>query len=87
MNHSPLPWQAYRADEQDIFVMSGHRYVAKAVDYGHGCGAADAEFIVRCVNSHEDMLAALKEWATLTCEESFDLLERTHAAIAKAEGK
>ena len=50
--HSPLPWRTVPS-WNDIYAADG-RSIAD-VD-----GSANAEFIVRCVNSHDDLLAALK---------------------------
>lgn len=66
--HSPLPW---RVDEQASgHVRSGERLVAGCMGYSTNANLshvdenlANAEFIVRAVNSHAALLAALKQAA------------------------
>ena len=99
---TPLPWSV--SDEYDHIVRGpnglaifacwfrGHRYAGAPSD-----AAANAQFIVRAVNSHHDMLAALtttRELLARYCPNSPYCAEvgcatcrAADAAIAKAEGK
>jgi hypothetical protein len=93
-SRSPLPWHwtPLEMDGDDVIngamLWTGERSVF-TVDCGdwNSLSDADAAFIVRAVNSHDDLLAACK----LALETHDDAVERerrrdvVRAAIAKAE--
>lgn len=64
--HTPVPWRYQREDEVQpgrLRTIEFHIYTASG-KYGHPAtcdNKADAEFIVRACNAHEDLLEALKE--------------------------
>ena len=58
--HAPLPWHVGPYYKHDIESREGR--VAECVMFGSPRAAANAEFIVRAVNAHDDLLATLK-WA------------------------
>lgn len=94
--HTPTPWRQGKSfpefvigceepDGRIIADLGGHRDVA----------FANAEYIVRAVNNHEELLEALK-WAMGTGRLTYmrrnsangsycDAVDRARAAIAKAE--
>jgi hypothetical protein len=91
--HSPLPWHVgphYKSD-----VMSREGIVAEARMLTPQ-GIANAEFIVRACNAHDELVAALK---ALTQDSRFALqiggnpnavaalVRQVDAALAKAEGR
>lgn len=98
--HTPTPWQrtAYGIWKESN---QGNFKVADCIpDDGYGAykcpselqAVANADFIVRAVNSHDALLEALKVAKNLLDEQAID--DRYHAehtmieqAIAKAEGK
>ncbi len=91
--HSPLPWKL------DVWTIENTgayaSIVAGDVEFGRidngdaeAMSRADAELIVRAVNSHADMLAALK--AVIHNNDSIltiEVYDAVAAAIAKAEGR
>jgi hypothetical protein len=79
--HTPGPWNV-EYDGPSLPIITSHTLWFEIVALVR-TNETDAHLIAAA----PELLAALKEWAALTREESFDLLERTHAAIAKAEGK
>jgi hypothetical protein len=96
--HTPTPW---RADESEP---AGQVILSSTVAFGPGqkqlcnvghltCAANDAEFIVRAVNCHDDLVAALKEaiaelndWCEEESGESYNN-PRFNDLLAKAEGR
>lgn len=109
--HSPLPWRVGKADGQELSIdaPTGDPTLGYAKWDGlaavYGCDAdpesgrlvmrANAEFIVRACNSHDELLAALKglhddiaEYARINNLGGFDnhWMKAARAAIAKAEG-
>lgn len=89
--HTPTPWYAHqnqsrrtlRAVKDDIYIGS--------FDYGVGRETmiANAEFTVRAVNSHDDLIAALNAIAEGCSFPENDvqraIRDRARAAIAKAK--
>lgn len=76
--HTPTPWKV--GSDSSIYGDEGHYFVATTQK------RSDAEFIVRAVNSHDDLLQALiseHEGAGIACSEDCS----TCAIIAKAEGR
>ena len=55
-NHSTLPFFIYTDNEEDVVKISSNdgEFVAELDS------SSDAEFIVRCVNSHDKLVEALK---------------------------
>lgn len=58
IKHTPTPWKV------DDYVMSGEKYrvfsPADPVAVASVAGKANAEFIVRAVNSHDELVEAIK---------------------------
>lgn len=90
---TPTPWRwAVREHDGIVSILSNDTdmlSVASMNDYDHMPAEANAEFIVRAVNSHADMLAALEyivAWnpKTWSAEKARDMAK---AAIAKARGQ
>src|SRR5690242_9280075 len=102
--HSPLPWRVVAregwvddivdAAENHVFC-SGHDYDAAGY-----MSPRDADHVVRCVNSHDDLLAALKAHDAYMLRvgyvgpsdralhpEAAENWVRVREAIAKAEGR
>jgi hypothetical protein len=79
--HAPTPWDVKCEDS----IWSGYEWVA---DTGN---AANAEFIVRAVNSHDDLICALKVlrgFMPPSGDDNIDAaLNLADAALAKAEGR
>lgn len=96
-NHSPLPWRWTPCETEDGDPISGAQLVRSdskpvwSVDCGDylGLSDADAEFIVRAVNCHDELVAALKalaerhEWQPLLGRCVCDQHERARALLAK----
>ncbi len=63
--HSPLPWKVVAWDDHfRINSTEGSFYPART--HGNSLGDADdAEFIVRAVNSHDDLVKALERYDQL----------------------
>lgn len=74
--HSPLPWRVKRIEYGHAILMgpdAARTYprefaVDEVIEWEHDCrgvqgsiAKGNAEFIVRCVNSHDDLLAALRK--------------------------
>lgn len=93
--HTPTPWSyTGTSDWATIYQIGTHEHVAGMMNKNNP--KADAEFIVRAVNSYEALLEEAKEAAndllSLSAEEAKPLairasLNRLMRAIAKAEGK
>lgn len=96
--HTPLPWYKSRQNDprDQGLVISEATGANVAVTY---YGQADAEFIIRACNAHDELLAACKRLASrlqshLASVESCDVpasdelaLDEAQTAIAKAESK
>lgn len=52
--HSPTPWTASTIEQ---ITAADQRIIGDLFSFGH----TDAAHIVKCVNSHDDLVAALKE--------------------------
>jgi hypothetical protein len=74
--HAPTPWEI-AAD--GTFKASNRRYVIV-------WEPANAEFLVRAVNAHDDLVTALKE-ASLYVQSSSDCYARIRSTLDKAEGR
>lgn len=105
--HTPTPWTLW--EENEHFVLSGKTTIAEVYsDWGYAPktkneriapneeGKANAEFIVRAVNSHEELLKAAKEAEDALAQSiskdgktdwRYTKLWALRNAIAKAEGK
>lgn len=90
MSATPRPWR-WLPDEGQFIVADKDRIVAEVPC--QGCNPADGEFIVRAVNSFDDLLAACKAAKAWIVNESSapdrkvrsELVEVLESAIAKAE--
>jgi hypothetical protein len=106
--HSSLPWkraiEAYRDWQTESHVCrvmdsSGNWCVAECFAADKEPAESNAEFIVRAVNSHDELVAALKEMHEMVLEAGFCdysdgcgckssmLIKRAGEALLKAEGK
>jgi len=96
--HTPTPWSVFRAGKQyGIDAESMQSIVSFGDDHEPDIGVqgatieeahANAEFIVRAVNSHEDLVAALKEargYLELYAGTGFDF-SAIDAALQKSTG-
>lgn len=97
--HTPLPWKAAIGPD-DRFPHKGNVYGADGIIVASLAGVwregveseANAEFIVRACNSHEELLAALRfVCAEIRNRSSLEHLERcanlAEEVMAKAEGR
>lgn len=96
--HTPIPW-SISADGQRIISADGESVIADV--HGAACadqeGAANARMIVRAVNSHAELLAALREIADHSVDGPRDewaeavgysvVKDIARAAIARAESR
>lgn len=98
--HTPTPWSGghYSSVVGCLIVGQGGRLICDTAIQPKELAEANAVFIVRACNAHEELLSALKVVAKDCCmaldgtwdksDEGFrDTLELVEAAIAKAEGK
>lgn len=91
MKHTPTPWIA---KDHHIYAENTNLHVADIARAGDGdWSPGNAEFIVRTVNSHDELLSAIKRIMTYKTDSGFcngSLLMKDIAtlqlAIAKAEG-
>lgn len=86
--HTPTPWHRLLAPLQ---IVTDTRIIATVNQEGLESheGYANAELIVRAVNSHEELVALLKELRDCTLTDSgtrTQMTLRVEQAIAKAEG-
>ena len=91
--HTPTPWHQGPYYKGDVESREGR--ICECTPLSSPRAAANAEFIVRAVNAHDDLLAALKDViAALQADapgtplnnRKYDALgARARAAIAKAE--
>lgn len=88
--HTPTPWtvRPYYTDLGN-FAIQGELNVARTISIGDEAEElANAEFIVRACNSHDELLELLKEHGEIaTVEEANQWEHRKDAAIKKAEGR
>lgn len=87
MTHTPTPWKncenaIYGADRTPIC----DTMRVLNVDNNDSPYEANAEFIVRAVNSHEELVEALKI-VLANASMPTDIRENTKQVLAKAEGK
>lgn len=95
--HTPGPWDIEVVghtdgeDAQCVCEILGNDRMARVAEF---VSEDDAIYIVRCVNSHDDLLAALKLFANIDLSTPSNLwsinthyCEQARAAIAKAEGR
>lgn len=93
VKHTPTPWEVSRTHSADWIVAAGELIaICEETNEQKTSAIANAAFIVRAVNSHEDLLGALK----LANEKLIQLkvtntgwpeLNKVWEAIAQAEGK
>lgn len=95
--HTQIPWQhkAITPKGTQAIFSEGKRIATCYASYDCGQNkkscAANAAFIIRAVNCHEELVAALKD--VLTEMEVFDprgngrFMENARTALAKAEGR
>ena len=100
VEHTPGPWKAYKNEEKqfiNIFAKSKKDgKIADRVAYVLGVeypdtidrkAEANAAFIVRACNCHDELLEALKDAKAEMLAFSMDVPKSVDAAIAKAEAK
>jgi hypothetical protein len=82
--HTPWPWQIGNFTPSNIYTCSDG-----PVNVAECRRNADAQFIVRACNAHEDLIAAARAICEPDDGYSFDSrkLKNLRAALAKAEGK
>lgn len=92
--HSPTPWSVRPAHDGSFVIATGREAEGGVVarrNSGSGTSLADAAFIVRAANSHDELVAALS--ALLAAYEYrvgdglTPLITNARAALAKAEGR
>jgi acetone carboxylase gamma subunit len=88
MTHTPLPWEA---EDVDIFAADCDFHTVATCECNHTCRdedeqAANAALIVRAVNSHHALVAALQSLAADAKWQNApdDLLKAARAALAAA---
>lgn len=98
--HSPLPWRQHSGDGKTYASVRSHwgQCVADCGSRSDNMAQANAELIVRAVNCHDELVAALKAVEPLVSFLHADYMQRnpnnSHAAeiealravLAKAEG-
>jgi len=99
--HTPTPWEARKYTAEGDYAIARVGYMPIAAmgpeeDRDAEQVEADAEFIVRAVNSHDDLLEACKEVLRIRdCKlsaanggwsDAADIWAKVDAAIAKAQG-
>jgi hypothetical protein len=93
-DHAPLPWHVGPHYHTDIYSRNG--FVAECRPMNAPQPLANAEFIVRACNTHDDLVGALKFVLAFYEPDAGEYLDteawkRAHAqakaAIAKAEGR
>lgn len=93
--HTPTPWARNKSPSDTLRIFSGHYQIGE-VRNCNGCpqNEANADFIVRAVNAHSDLVAALE--GVLPLAEAYadgktgshpdhEWIEVARAALAKAE--
>jgi hypothetical protein len=88
-SHNPLPW---KADGRALVFDCTNELVANALLDNVRGSRANAELIVRCVNSHHDLLSTLKALVKREYKTGGQLLNApeiasAEAAIERAEGR
>lgn len=89
MTHSPLPWKVeYSKRNQDevIGIYSEDECIVETDSGFYNPKKTDAEFIVKAVNMHDELVWACKKAISLANQMGYDILEeRLEAVLAKAE--
>jgi hypothetical protein len=96
VTHSPLPWRVEVHPANDVtYILARDASFEQGLSEGfvqpiYG-GGVNAEFIVRAVNAHEELLAALKAARGMGCDSCDEwrcaICRQIDAAIATAEGR
>lgn len=92
--HTPLPWKIDPMSDATIAIMASrdsHVCLLEPRDDGEGLRESDAALIIRAVNSHVALVAALSAmadaWPAQKPESPhFNLYNQARAALALAEG-
>lgn len=94
--NSPLPWSMHETGKNDVTTVH-HISNANGSLIAEYVMPADAALIVRAVNAHSDLLAALEsvmQWGNdsgkmfkFAAESDSGVMQAIHAAIAKAKGQ
>lgn len=83
--HSPLPWTRYPHDGTIRAYVGDAPKLSKLV--ASGASEADAAFIVRAVNCHEELVKQVTELLAMDVNiQLFFVRERLQAILAKAKG-
>jgi len=94
--HTPTPWTLLGGMIGEPYKIQAHSEHHEIVTPCKALKNADAAFIVRAVNVHEELVTTLKETLDALYNETIDtphrpwinsVKERARQAIAKAEGK
>ena len=96
MPHTPLPWFAFEGECTGDPCIGCETGTIAVCEGNEGEAEANAEFIVKAVNSHDDLLDACKEVVGVLgrlpsvdplISDAHTACKRARAAIAKAEGQ
>lgn len=96
--HTPVPWHRRVGREGNGFAISQHEQICNDRGYavvilehdGSTEGGANAEFIVRACNGHEDLVAAIEGLLTTRAGNSAQrnrAIAEAEVVLAKASGK
>jgi hypothetical protein len=82
--HTPTPWFIVANHTKDQYEFVGGK--DQCLLAGHSSHQPDAQHIVRCVNAHDDLIAALQDIAQQTCPPDsigYAMAQKARAALAK----
>jgi hypothetical protein len=85
VKHTPGPWEIMLTAHGHTIVSREHGWsVASLPDYDP-THEANAAFIVKAVNAHDELVAALKQWADNPDGWNVDQVNHARVLIAKVE--
>lgn len=90
MSHTPTPWHTGGTGNLIVFAGDGYAVANATVFHGKqedGESAANAALIVRAVNAHDKLVAAVRAYLSAQGDCDCDTCELARAALAAAEGK
>lgn len=88
-SHTPTPWEVQSDGNREVFIRRGDKPIARmSIAWGNDPDA-NADFIVRAVNSHEELVSKLKTFRAIMIAKGDQAayVAELEALIAKAEGK
>ena len=89
MKHTPTPWEVAYLDKNGQRVIRAE-HIEIATCWHHCVGSiekemeANAKLIVRCVNSHDELIDALETILDLSYDDVFVMKDVARAALKKA---